>query len=524
MLKLFIALVFAGFSSAPLHDNHNLKDDSVMPQNIPDLDRISCNLNERYHQVNLDLEKVLDSLDYYQRHEMTLKGLGICIKLAELMRASGHYSSGVAYLNYVLAHKELHHHPQLSASAHNRLAAIYFELAYHNPENTVFFDSASYHCQAVAKYSNAGDDFALLANNLVIEAALLMLGEKYHEADSILLKASDIYTKNGLKPDLSFYSNLSKTWLELGKYDEALKLAFEYYHEMLAADNLVGKCMSTRIIGETYQAMGDTEKSKEYFAKSDEFGKQRNVMVEYLTVKELIARHEMEKADKNIAVLYRDRVLYLRLTRISIILFFALLIFSATMYYTFKQYKKAARLENELLETSAKADKLAIENATLQIEKQKAEANLLRTNLNDKDNLLTSKVLAISRINEMLIFILKRVQDINLKSSNPQVRKSISEISGLIRKHVKVNNWEEFDTFVASGNNDFIRKLCEAHPGLSSLERRLCLFLNMNMTTKEISDITMQNIRAIEMARHRLRSKFNLQREDSIQAYLQQFS
>jgi DNA-binding CsgD family transcriptional regulator len=56
----------------------------------------------------------------------------------------------------------------------------------------------------------------------------------------------------------------------------------------------------------------------------------------------------------------------------------------------------------------------------------------------------------------------------------------------------------------------FFEKLLNEYPALSQNERRLCAFLKLSMTTKEIAAITGQSIRAIEIARTRLRKKIKL--------------
>jgi DNA-binding CsgD family transcriptional regulator len=57
---------------------------------------------------------------------------------------------------------------------------------------------------------------------------------------------------------------------------------------------------------------------------------------------------------------------------------------------------------------------------------------------------------------------------------------------------------------------EFYEKLQSKFPDLTTNERKLCAFLRLNMTTKEISAITNQSLNSIEMARHRLRKKLNI--------------
>ena len=74
--------------------------------------------------------------------------------------------------------------------------------------------------------------------------------------------------------------------------------------------------------------------------------------------------------------------------------------------------------------------------------------------------------------------------------------------------------WEEFEVRFAKTHGDFYDRLVKAFPDITLNERRLCAFLKLDMTTKEISTITGQSIRAIEIARTRLRKKFSLNQSD----------
>jgi hypothetical protein len=516
MIRLTLILLFAGFflgtcqKRVELHEIIPLSDQQAI-DNLCD-NPLAAN-PESYESLN----KLFDSLDYYHKQSNTFELLRIYIELAELMRASGNYFLGINFLRHVMAHPDMNIQPLLSAKAHNRMAAIFFELYWHNDEVLAYFDSTYLHCKKVYEYEYIGEESDLLANNLIIEAALNILEEEYHEAEELLLRALDIYNQHGSKPDLSFYGNLTKTWIMLGNYNDALILALEFHDDMIAKDNLAGQIMSADLIGETYKAMGNEAMSEEFFAKSKSFAERRDLVVDYFTIKHLVSEFEKQKADRNLALLYEDRLFFMRLTQITVFASIAILLLLTIVAYMFRQRYNTIKLENELFEARNEIDKMAIE-------KQEEEAGKLKNDLNDKENLLASKIVAISRINEMLIFILKKVQETNMRTTNSHARKSLSEISGLIKRYIKTDTWEEFDAIVASANSDFISRLTEVHPDLTSLERRLCLFLRMNMSTKEISDITLQNSRAIEMARHRLRTKFKLERNDSLQSYLAQFS
>lgn len=79
----------------------------------------------------------------------------------------------------------------------------------------------------------------------------------------------------------------------------------------------------------------------------------------------------------------------------------------------------------------------------------------------------------------------------------------------------KTKAWEEFEFRFQQIHSGFYDRLTKACPELSLNERRLCAFLKLDMTTKEISDITGQSISAVNMARTRMRKKMELTNTDT---------
>lgn len=97
------------------------------------------------------------------------------------------------------------------------------------------------------------------------------------------------------------------------------------------------------------------------------------------------------------------------------------------------------------------------------------------------------------------------------------IRQLNSDISG-------GGDWAEVEKTLADGNDAFYESLLREHPNLTKNERKLCLFIHMKMSTKEISNITNQSLGSINVARSRLRHKFGLTGDDkSLIAYLDKF-
>ena len=85
----------------------------------------------------------------------------------------------------------------------------------------------------------------------------------------------------------------------------------------------------------------------------------------------------------------------------------------------------------------------------------------------------------------------------------------------------KANNlWKEFEMRYMEVHKDFHQKLTANYPQLTANERKLCAFMVLNMSTKDISSITYQSEHSIKIARYRLRKKLGLGKNENLTAFL----
>ena len=56
---------------------------------------------------------------------------------------------------------------------------------------------------------------------------------------------------------------------------------------------------------------------------------------------------------------------------------------------------------------------------------------------------------------------------------------------------------------------------------LTQNERKLCVFLKLNMTNKQIAQITFQSEEALKKARQRLRKKLEIARDTNLVSFIQ---
>ena len=111
------------------------------------------------------------------------------------------------------------------------------------------------------------------------------------------------------------------------------------------------------------------------------------------------------------------------------------------------------------------------------------------------------------------------------RMKDEELQKELARICGDLKDTKKRDEWMEIKSFVPKFESDFYRNLIQAYPSLTLNERRLCVFLNMSLTTKEISDITRQSVQSINTARGRLRRKLGINGDNiSMQEFLSKFN
>lgn len=83
--------------------------------------------------------------------------------------------------------------------------------------------------------------------------------------------------------------------------------------------------------------------------------------------------------------------------------------------------------------------------------------------------------------------------------------------------------WEIFETHFENVHEEFLKRIKQAYPDLSPRELKLCAYLRMNSSSKEISVLMNISTRGVEIARYRLRKKLDLPRETNLANFIISF-
>ena len=157
----------------------------------------------------------------------------------------------------------------------------------------------------------------------------------------------------------------------------------------------------------------------------------------------------------------------------------------------------------------------------LVMKKRKLQQRMIEEELEDRNRELASTAVLMMKKNEAYSEVIASLQDIREHSEDKNTKKALAKVSRKIEQTMEEGYYDEFDVRFKRVHPDFIAKLTKKHPNLTPNEIKICSFLKLNMSTKEIASLTGQSVTAIEMARYRIRRKLGISIDDH--AHLSQY-
>ena len=341
---------------------------------------------------------------------------------------------------------------------------------------------------------NYGLYYATLLNNLgKLQTARGVLDEAY----MLLSKSLEVRDQSGdITGLIQSHRNLAAYYISL----KDVKKARNHLYKSLGFARKMGNndLLSTVLepLYEAYMFEGISDSALKYLNELRDVEEQisRTEMLKEITKLELTKQFE-EHERQSLTEQKRRELIYM----FSLITLLLLTSVAILFYLLSRNRLKRIRLEQHNSELKQKH---------LELEKIKLEQEL---ELKNKE--LTTNILYQIKKNEIINEIAKKlVRHLpRFKAENQEV---VYEIVRDLENSQKEEIWDEFELRFKNVHNEFFEKLNQLFPDLTNGERRLCAFLKLNMTTKEIASITGLSPRSIEVARTRLRRKLELTNSD----------
>lgn len=362
------------------------------------------------------------------------------------------------------------------ASNLNNLAKVYFEKQEYEKALEIFEEALALNLEEENSY--------LVASNYLNIAEVYLEMKQYPVAISTLQSAEKMFGKLGNKLRLAKTRvMLSQVYFATGQIRQSedlalstLKIGIENnYKEIIVS--------SAGLLSDLNLALSDSAAAFRYFSLEQQYRDSLFLEEKQKTLTKLELQYHFEKIENqlNLARQRRNTVIFI----ISTVLLLSLVI----IVLIWKQLKLKAR-------------KMQLEKASFEKE------------LEFKNKEMVINVMSLMKKNEMLAGLSERLISIDEATTSPESKDTIKKVAVEIQKSQEKEIWKEFSLRFKEVHGDFYDKILAQFPTLTPNELKLCAFLRLNMSSKDIAELTGQRVTSLETARYRLRQKLGIANSD----------
>jgi DNA-binding CsgD family transcriptional regulator len=158
------------------------------------------------------------------------------------------------------------------------------------------------------------------------------------------------------------------------------------------------------------------------------------------------------------------------------------------------------------------------ENEIIRLKNEKLE-----TEIQLKNAELAATAMNLMQKGEMLAKIKGEVIRIKKSTDNSHAEEDYKKIIRMLEENKTKRDWDTFAQHFDKVHSDFLMALKERYPNLTSGESKLCAYLRLNLTSKEISQLMSITLKSVELSRCRLRKKLNLHSDTNLVNFLSTF-
>ncbi|HNG89852.1 MAG TPA: hypothetical protein PK858_06595, partial [Saprospiraceae bacterium] len=173
----------------------------------------------------------------------------------------------------------------------------------------------------------------------------------------------------------------------------------------------------------------------------------------------------------------------------------------------FEREKKALTTTHQ--QKSAEQQRL-VERTEQELTRLRAEK--LEGEVQHKNQELALATLHLVQKGEMLTTLQEELEKA-LRSKRPvhELQEDIRRVIRTMQMDTHLDtDWQQFAIHFDSVYGDFLKRLREQYPQITHHDLRLCAYLRMNLSTKEIAHLLNISVRGVEGSRYRLRKKLGL--------------
>ena len=149
------------------------------------------------------------------------------------------------------------------------------------------------------------------------------------------------------------------------------------------------------------------------------------------------------------------------------------------------------------------------------------EAEKIDLELKAKNRELAYSTMHLLQKSEFINGIKSDIVEVKNLIKDPSAKKELKKVITKLQDDQRLeDDWGRFSTHFDKVHHDFFRRLKENHPKLSSKDLKLCAYLRLNLSTKEIAPLLGISVRGVEISRYRLRKKVDLDKSINLNEYM----
>lgn len=197
------------------------------------------------------------------------------------------------------------------------------------------------------------------------------------------------------------------------------------------------------------------------------------------------------------------------------ILLIAFVLYQAKRLYEEKLQKDRDKILAKVqLEKEAflKKEAEATEKQIIRIQTEKLHAEL-----NSKTRELANSAMSLVYKNELLQSLSQEIIKVKDESGKKIPEDQLRKIQKVIDDGMNdERDWSLFETSFNEAHGSFFKKLKANYPDLVPNDLKLCAYLHMNMSSKEMASLLNISLRGVEIRRYRLRKKLNIPHDKNL--------
>ena len=203
----------------------------------------------------------------------------------------------------------------------------------------------------------------------------------------------------------------------------------------------------------------------------------------------------------------------------------ALLLLLIPLFFLGKKfYQQKLQKDQEVIRMKLQAEKAEFLRKEAEARERqiiKLQTEKLQAALAGKNRELANAAMSLVYKNELLQKLSEEILKIKDENGRPLPDDQLRKIQKVIEEGMNdVRDWHLFENSFNEAHENFFKKLKTNHPDLVPNDLKLCAYLHMNMSSKEMASLLNISLRGVEIRRYRLRKKLNTPHDKNLVEFL----